>query len=174
LAVIGVSNYLGISGALVAEAMESFQGVKRRQEIRGEKRGITVMDDFAHHPTAVRETIAAVRSSYPGRRLIAVFEPRTNSSMRKVFQPVYPRSFDGADRVCIRSPSMLEKVPEAERFSAEALVADLQRQGRNAAFFPDTESIIASIVDTGRSGDVVLIMSNGGFDNIHERLLASL
>jgi UDP-N-acetylmuramate: L-alanyl-gamma-D-glutamyl-meso-diaminopimelate ligase len=174
LAVIGVSNYLGISGALVAEAMESFQGLKRRQEIRGEKRGILVMDDFAHHPTAVRETIAAVRSAYPGRRLIAVFEPRTNSSMRKVFQPVYPQSFDGADRVCIRSPSMLEKVPEAERFSAEALVADLQRQGRNAEFFPDTESIIASIVDTGRSGDVVLIMSNGGFDNIHERLLASL
>ncbi len=94
--------------------------------------------------------------------------------MRKVFQPVYPRSFDGADRVCVRRPSMLEKVPEAERFSAEALVADLQRQGRDAAFFPDTESIIASIVDTGRSGDVVLIMSNGGFDNIHERLLNAL
>jgi UDP-N-acetylmuramate: L-alanyl-gamma-D-glutamyl-meso-diaminopimelate ligase len=174
LAVIAVADRLGIAAAVVAEALESFQGVRRRQEIRGEKRGIIVMDDFAHHPTAVRETIAAVRSAYPGRRLIAVFEPRTNSSMRKVFQPVYPRSFDGADRVCIRRPSMLEKVPEAERFSAEALVADLQRQGRDAAFFPDTESIIASIVDTGRSGDVVLIMSNGGFDDIHERLLNAL
>jgi UDP-N-acetylmuramate: L-alanyl-gamma-D-glutamyl-meso-diaminopimelate ligase len=174
LAVIAVADRLGIAAAAVAEALESFEGVRRRQEIRGEKRGITVMDDFAHHPTAVRETIAAVRSSYPGRRLIAVFEPRSNSSMRKVFQPVYPHSFDGADRICIRRPSMLEKVPEAERFSAEDLVADLQRQGRDAAFFPDTESIIAFLVDTGRCGDVVLIMSNGGFDNIHERLLSAL
>jgi UDP-N-acetylmuramate: L-alanyl-gamma-D-glutamyl-meso-diaminopimelate ligase len=174
IAVIAIADHLGIAAPAVADALESFQGVKRRQEIRGEKRGIIVMDDFAHHPTAVRETIAAVRSSYPGRRIIAVFEPRTNSSMRKVFQPVYPRSFDGADRICIRRPSMLEKVPAAERFSAEALVADLQRQGRDAAFFADTESIIASIVDSGRSGDVVLVMSNGGFDNIHERLLKSL
>jgi UDP-N-acetylmuramate: L-alanyl-gamma-D-glutamyl-meso-diaminopimelate ligase len=174
LAVIAVADHLGISAAVVAEALKSFQGVKRRQEIRGEKRGIIVMDDFAHHPTAVRETIAAVRSSYPGRRLVAVFEPRTNSSMRSVFQPIYPQSFAGADRVCIRRPSMLEKVPAAERFSAEALVADLQSQGRDAAFFPDTESIIASIVNAGRSGDVVLIMSNGAFDNIHERLLEAL
>jgi len=91
-----------------------------------------------------------------------------------VFQRDYLQSFDGADRICIRRPSMLEKVPEAERLSAETLVADLQRQGRNAAFFTDTESIIASIADSGRSGDVVLIMSNGGFDNIHERLLEAL
>jgi UDP-N-acetylmuramate: L-alanyl-gamma-D-glutamyl-meso-diaminopimelate ligase len=174
LSVIAVADHLGISAAALAEALESFQGVKRRQEIRGEKRGIVVMDDFAHHPTAVRETIAAVRSAYPGRRLVAVFEPRSNSSMRKVFQPVYTQSFDGADRICIRRPAMLEKVPEAERLSAEALVAELQRRGRDAAFFTDTESIIASIVDTGRSGDVVLIMSNGGFDNIHERLLEAL
>jgi len=174
LSVVAVADHLGIPVAALAEALETFQGIRRRQEIRGEKRGILVMDDFAHHPTAVRETIAAVRSAYPGRRLIAVFEPRTNSSMRKVFQPVYPQSFDGADRICIRKPSMLEKVPEAERFSAEALVAELQGQGRDAAFFADTDSIIASVVATGRSGDVVLIMSNGGFDNIHERLLEAL
>ena len=174
LSVIAVADHLGIPGTALAEALETFQGIRRRQEIRGEKRGILVMDDFAHHPTAVRETIAAVRSAYPGRRLVAVFEPRTNSSMRKVFQPVYPQSFDGADRICIRKPSMLEKVPEAERFSAEALVAELQGQGRDAVFFADTDSIIASVVATGRSGDVVLIMSNGGFDNIHERLLEAL
>jgi UDP-N-acetylmuramate: L-alanyl-gamma-D-glutamyl-meso-diaminopimelate ligase len=174
LSVVAVADHLGIPVAALAEALGTFQGIRRRQEIRGEKRGILVMDDFAHHPTAVRETIAAVRSAYPGRRLIAVFEPRTNSSMRKVFQPVYPQSFDGADRICIRKPSMLEKVPEAERFSAEALVAELQGQGRDAAFFADTDSIIASVVAAGRSGDVVLIMSNGGFDNIHERLLEAL
>jgi UDP-N-acetylmuramate: L-alanyl-gamma-D-glutamyl-meso-diaminopimelate ligase len=174
LAVVAAADRMGIAAEALADALERFQGVKRRQEVRGEKRGILVMDDFAHHPTAVRETIAAVRSAYPGRRLVAVFEPRTNSSMRKVFQPVYPRSFDGADRICIRKPSMLEKVPEAERFSAEALVDELQRAGRDAAFFPDTDSILASIVATGRSGDVVLIMSNGGFDDIHARLLAAL
>jgi UDP-N-acetylmuramate: L-alanyl-gamma-D-glutamyl-meso-diaminopimelate ligase len=174
LAVIGVADRLGISAAVAAEALESFEGVKRRQEIRGEKRGVVVMDDFAHHPTAVRETIAAVRSAWPGRRLIAVFEPRTNSSMRRVFQAVYPRSFDGADLICIRRPSMLEKVPAGERFSAEDLVVELQRQGKTAVFFPGTDGIIDFLVATARSGDVVLIMSNGGFDNIHERLLESL
>lgn len=174
LAAVAVADRMGIPAAGVAGALESFEGVKRRQEIRGEKRGIVVMDDFAHHPTAVRETIAAVRSSYPGRRLVAVFEPRTNSSMRKVFQSVYPQSFDGADLICIRRPSMLEKVPPTDRFSAEDLVAELQRRGKAAVFFPDTEGIIEHIVAIGRRGDVVLIMSNGGFDNIHERLLGSL
>jgi UDP-N-acetylmuramate: L-alanyl-gamma-D-glutamyl-meso-diaminopimelate ligase len=174
LGVLAVAQHLGISAAAVAEAFESFEGVKRRQEIRGEKRGVIIMDDFAHHPTAVRETIAAVRSSFPGRRLIAVFEPRTNSSMRKVFQAVYPQSFDGANIVCIRRPSMLEKVPEAERFSAEELVHELNRRGRAAHFFPDTEAIIAFLLKTAAAGDMILIMSNGGFDNIHERLLESL
>jgi UDP-N-acetylmuramate: L-alanyl-gamma-D-glutamyl-meso-diaminopimelate ligase len=174
LAVIAVADHLGIPAAAAAEALESFAGIKRRQEVRGERRGIVVMDDFAHHPTAVAETIAAVRSGYPGRRLMAVFEPRTNSSMRKVFQPVYPQAFEGADVICIRRPSMLEKIPEAERFSSEDLVAELQRLGKTAAFFADTEGIIDFLVHTGRSGDVVLIMSNGGFDNIHERLLAAL
>ena len=174
LAAVAVADRMGVPAAGVGAALESFEGVKRRQEIRGEKRGIVVMDDFAHHPTAVRETIPAVRCSYPGRRLVAVFEPRTNSSMRKVFQSVYPQSFDGADLICIRRPSMLEKVPPADRFSAEGLVAELQRRGRAALFFSTTEGIIDHIVATGRSGDVVLIMSNGGFDNIHERLLESL
>ncbi len=174
LAAVAVADHLGIPAAAVAEALERFEGVKRRQEIRGEKRGIVVLDDFAHHPTAVRETVDAVKSGYPGRRLIAVFEPRTNSSMRKVFQPVYPRAFDGADVVCIRRPSMLEKIPEAERFSSEQLVAELQRRGKTSAFFPDTEGIIDFLLRTGRPGDVVLVMSNGGFDNIHERLLDAL
>jgi UDP-N-acetylmuramate: L-alanyl-gamma-D-glutamyl-meso-diaminopimelate ligase len=174
LAAVAVADHIGIPAAAVADALERFEGVKRRQEIRGEKRGIVVMDDFAHHPTAVRETVDAVRSGYPGRRLIAVFEPRTNSSMRKVFQPVYPLAFDGADVVCIRRPSMLEKIPAAERFSSEELVAELQRQGKTAAFFPDTEGIIDFVLRTGKPGDVVLVMSNGGFDNIHQRLLESL
>jgi UDP-N-acetylmuramate: L-alanyl-gamma-D-glutamyl-meso-diaminopimelate ligase len=174
LAGIAAADHLGIQPAELAAALESFEGIKRRQEVRGETRGIVVIDDFAHHPTAVAATIAAVKSAYPGRRLIAVFEPRTNSSMRKVFQSIYPRSFDGADLICIRRPSLIEKIPEGERFSPEGLVAELQRQGRDAHFFADTESIIDFVVRDGRSGDVVLVMSNGGFDNIHERLLESL
>jgi UDP-N-acetylmuramate: L-alanyl-gamma-D-glutamyl-meso-diaminopimelate ligase len=122
----------------------------------------------------VRETIAAVKSSYPGRRLIAVFEPRTQTSMRRVFQAVYPQSFAGADLVCIRRIPLPEKVPAAERFSSEALAAELRRRGKAAFFFEDTEGIIDFIVGSGQAGDVVLIMSNGGFDNIHERLLESL
>jgi UDP-N-acetylmuramate: L-alanyl-gamma-D-glutamyl-meso-diaminopimelate ligase len=174
LSVLAAADHLGIPAAAAAGGLESYEGVKRRQEIRGEKGGVMVMDDFAHHPTAVRETIAAVRSAFPGRRLLAVFEPRTNSSMRKVFQPVYPQSFDGADIICIRRPSMLEKIPEAERFSAEDLVHELERRGRKAHFFPDTETIIDFLVNTAAAGDMILIMSNGGFDNIHERLLQSL
>jgi UDP-N-acetylmuramate: L-alanyl-gamma-D-glutamyl-meso-diaminopimelate ligase len=174
LADIAVADHLGLPVAEIGAALESFGGVKRRQEIRGEKRGIVVIDDFAHHPTAVRETIAAVSSSYPGRRLVAVFEPRTNSSMRRVFQAAYAESFDPADLVCIRKPSMLEKVPEGERFSSETLAADLARRGKTSYFFPDTNGIIDFILADGRPGDVVLIMSNGGFDNIHERLLESL
>ena len=137
-------------------------------------RGVTVMDDFAHHPTAVRETIAAVKPFYPEGRLIAVFEPRTNSSMRDVFQSVYPKSFGGADLVCIRKPPLLSKIPENHRFSSEKLVTDLKENGIKAFFFDETEGIIAFVSKEAGPGDLVLIMSNGGFDNIHERLLSAL
>jgi UDP-N-acetylmuramate: L-alanyl-gamma-D-glutamyl-meso-diaminopimelate ligase len=149
----------------------TFQGVRRRQEIRGERRGITVMDDFAHHPTAVRETIRAVRPFYPDGRLVAVFEPRTNSSMRKVFQDVYPFSFDDADIVCIRKPSRLDKVPPEERFSSEKLVDDLNSRGKAAHHFSDTDTIIEFLLKEAKAGDMLLIMSNGGFYSIHEKLL---
>jgi UDP-N-acetylmuramate: L-alanyl-gamma-D-glutamyl-meso-diaminopimelate ligase len=174
LAAVAVGCHLGLTATDIGVALESFEGVRRRQEIRGEKRGILVIDDFAHHPTAVRETVRAVRGGCPGRRLVAVFEPRTNSSMRRVFQPVYPESFEGADIVCIRRPPLLEKIPEGERFSSENLVADLRRRGRAAHFFPDTDEILAFLLKTAVPGDVILIMSNGGFDNIHERLLEAL
>lgn len=174
LAAIAVSDHLGISGTVMASSLESFEGIKRRQEIRGKKNGVLVMDDFAHHPTAVRETIRAVKPVSGNGRLIAVFEPRTNTSMRKIFQDVYPHSFDGADLICIRKPPLLKKVPPAEWFSSEKLVADLKGQGKSAYFFETTDAIIDFLVQHVRSGDVVLIMSNGGFDNIHERLLVAL
>jgi len=174
LSVIAVADNLNIPPSVINDALETFEGVRRRQEIRGEKNGITVMDDFAHHPTAVRETIRGVKPFYPNGRLIAVFEPRTNSSMRKVFQDVYPLSFDEADMICIRKPSRLDKIPVEERFSSEKLVEDLRHRGKDAYHFSDTDSIIEFLIKEAKSGDVLLIMSNGGFDNIHARLLERL
>ncbi|MGA7143263.1 MAG: UDP-N-acetylmuramate:L-alanyl-gamma-D-glutamyl-meso-diaminopimelate ligase [Desulfobacterales bacterium] len=174
LSCVAAADRLAIPAEAVAAAFETFEGVKRRQEVRGEKSGITVMDDFAHHPTAVRETIRAVKPFCPGGRLIAVFEPRTNSSMRNVFQNIYPLSFDGADLICIRQPSLLEKIPPQERFSSQQLVADLKDRDKDAHYFTDTDAIIDFLVTEAKSGDLILVMSNGGFDNIHERLLSTL
>jgi UDP-N-acetylmuramate: L-alanyl-gamma-D-glutamyl-meso-diaminopimelate ligase len=174
LSVIAASEIQEIPVEKTAAALETFAGVKRRQEVRGVKNGITVMDDFAHHPTAVRETIRAVKPFYPRGRLIAVFEPRTNTSMRNVFQHVYPEAFDEADVVCIRKPPLLSKIPELERFSSEDLVRDLRRKGKDAHYFPDTDAIIDFVCGRAGENDLVLIMSNGGFDNIHERLLEAL
>jgi UDP-N-acetylmuramate: L-alanyl-gamma-D-glutamyl-meso-diaminopimelate ligase len=174
LAAIAAAYHAGIPQPVIAEALETFGGIKRRQEVRGVARGVTVIDDFAHHPTAVRETIAAVRPFYPDSRLIVVFEPRTNTSMRNVFQNQYAAAFDLADLICIRQPPLLAKVPEAIRFSSEKLVSDLNQRGKNALYFPDTDAIISYLICQARQGDVLLIMSNGGFDNIHERLLKGL
>ncbi|OEU83784.1 MAG: UDP-N-acetylmuramate:L-alanyl-gamma-D-glutamyl-meso-diaminopimelate ligase [Desulfobacterales bacterium S5133MH4] len=174
LAVVAMADDLGISKDIISKAFETFEGVKRRQEVRGMKRGITVMDDFAHHPTEVRETLAAMHAFYANSRIIAVFEPRTNSSRRKVFQKVYPESFDDADLVCIRKPPMLDKIPAEERFSSEQLTKDLRDRGKEAFCFLDTEAIIDYLTRIAEPKDVILIMSNGGFDNIHERLLKRL
>ena len=174
LAGIAVGRRLGLDRSTISHALESFKGARRRQEVRGIKRGVVVIDDFAHHPTAVRETVAAVKSFYKDRRLVAVFEPRTNSSRRNIFQADYASSFDRADRVCVREAPMLEKIAPDERFSSKKLVKDLCGRGLDAFFFADTDEIIRFLVDQSRAGDVLLIMSNGGFDHIHERLLALL
>jgi UDP-N-acetylmuramate: L-alanyl-gamma-D-glutamyl-meso-diaminopimelate ligase len=174
LAAAAVCRHLHIPASTIAHGLRRFQGVKRRQEIRGVKSGITVIDDFAHHPTAVYETIRALKPFYPDGRLIAVFEPRTNTSMRRVFQGVYPGAFDAADAILIRKPPLLSKIPAGERFSSKQLVADLIDRGKDAHYFEETESIIEHLVRTAEPGDAILVMSNGGFDNIHERLLERL
>jgi UDP-N-acetylmuramate: L-alanyl-gamma-D-glutamyl-meso-diaminopimelate ligase len=174
LPVIAIADHLSTPIEKISEALESFEGIKRRQQIRGQKNQVIVMDDFAHHPTAVRETLEAVKSFYTDKRLIAVFEPRTNSSMRNVFQGIYPQSFDFADCICIRQPPLLKKIPAAERFSSEQLVADLKKRGKDAYFFSDTDAIVEFLVRRAAPGDLILVMSNGSFDNIHERLLDRL
>ena len=174
LADIAVADRLMVPRPAVEKALETFEGARRRQEVRGVRHGITVVDDFAHHPTAVRETVRAIKPFCRNGRLIAVFEPRTNSSMRRVFQAVYPGSFDAADLICIRRPPLLSKIPRGERFSSEKLVADLTARGKKAHYFEDTEAIVDYLAVAARSGDTILVMSNGGFDNIHEKLLRAL
>ncbi len=174
LAVVALAHESGLDRIRVAEALASFRGVRRRQEVRGEKRGILIMDDFAHHPTEVKETVAAVRHAYPDRRLVAVFEPRTNTSRRNVFQELYPDSFKGADQVFVRQPPDLHKVSEDQRFSSQRLAADLAGRGLDARYFEDTDALLKGLLAECRAGDLVLIMSNGGFDGLHGRLLNSL
>lgn len=173
LAVIAAVASVGIDIRQINPALTSFKGVKRRQEIRGIAAGITVVDDFAHHPTAVNATIEALKP-HAANRLVAVFEPRTHSSMRKVFQNAYAKAFDVADLVLIRKPSALEKVPPDERISAKDLVEQLNKRGITAFYFENTKAIIKFMTRENRAGDLVLIMSNGGFDNIHQRLLEAL
>jgi UDP-N-acetylmuramate: L-alanyl-gamma-D-glutamyl-meso-diaminopimelate ligase len=171
---VAVGQRLGLDRAIISRALETFRGVRRRQEIRGVKHDITVIDDFAHHPTAVRETVRAIKTFYKDRRVIAVFEPRTNSSRRNIFQSVYVDAFDDADMICIRQAPMLDKIPAELRFSSEKLVRDLRRKSKDAHYFADTEQIIEFLITDARPRDVLLIMSNGGFDNIHQRLLERL
>jgi len=173
-AVIGLMHHLGFGRQAIREGLAGFQGVKRRQQVRGEVNGITVIDDFAHHPTAVRETTSALKLAWPGRRLIIVFEPRTNSSRRAVFQERYAGAFAGADMVVAREPVPLDTVPAGQQFSSEKLVHDLQQQGKTAYAFRDTDGILDFLGDAVRTGDVVAVLSNGGFDDIHERLLRRL
>lgn len=174
LSIVTLSDYLKIEIPLLSKAMEDFKGIKRRQEIKGEKRGVLVLDDFAHHPTSVRETISAVKKKYRGRRLIAVFEPRSNSSRRSVFQREYARSFDKADIILIPEPPMMEKIPPEERFSSPELVEALNKKGLDAHYCPDTRLLLDQIIRQSRQGDVILVMSNGPFDNLPERLLERL
>ncbi|MCU0593848.1 MAG: UDP-N-acetylmuramate:L-alanyl-gamma-D-glutamyl-meso-diaminopimelate ligase [Desulfobacterota bacterium] len=174
LSTLPLASFLGIETASLLSGLATFQGVKRRQEIKGEAKGVLVLDDFAHHPTAVRETLKAVKDKYRNRRLVAAFEPRSNSSRRNVFQEQYASAFDGADLVLIPEPPMKEKIPVEQRFSSEALVKDLALRGSSAFYFPDTGLLLEDLLQRRRAGDVVLFMSNGSFDNLPERFLKRL
>lgn len=171
LAVAALSNHLSIKPAVINSGLCHFKGVKRRQQVRGRVQDVTVIDDFAHHPTAVKETLAALRSAYPGQRLISVFEPRTNSSRRSLFQQQYVSSFDSADVILIREPVPLDNVAPDDHFSAKKLEEDLTSRGLDATSFDSTDGILTHLTATMRKNDVIAVLSNGGFDNIHERLL---
>ena len=175
LAAIAVTHRLGLSPAQIAAGLATYAHLKRRCEVRGVVRGITVLDDFAHHPTAVRVTLEGVRQAYPGARLWAVFEPRSATSRRAVFQQEYTEAFGLADRVLIADVyHHREQLPPEARFSPRTLVEALRERGVSAWFYPTTEEIVTHLGRDAQATDVILIMSNGGFDNIHQRLLTAL
>ena len=173
LAALAVGARAGLSAAALAAGLAAFRGIKRRQETVGTANGVTVLDDFAHHPTAVLETLGALRAGYPGRRIWALFEPRSASSCRRVFQEAFARAFGAADEVIIAGV-FRSSLPDAERLSAEQLVADLQAGGTAARHIPDVEAIVATVSAEARPGDLVVVMSNGGFGGIHGKLLQGL
>lgn len=176
LAVYAMGRGLGIEREKMLEGFRTFMGVKRRQEIRGERRGVLVIDDFAHHPTAVRETIEAVRAAYRGRRLWAIFEPRSNTSKRNIFEREFADALALADRIIVAGVYQAEKVPENERLSVENVVRRINRLDPEprAHVIANAADIASGVAREARPGDVVLVMSNGGFDAVQDKLLQAL
>jgi len=171
IAAIAAADSAGIDPQKAMDALGSFRGVQRRQEVVGDKAGILVIDDFAHHPTAVKETCRGMRARFPDARVVAVFEPRTNTSRRAFFQEAYVSAFLDADLIVLREPRDPEKFPEGDRFSSARLASDLNSLGKRASAFEGTDGIVQFLAHELQEGDVVLIMSNGSFDNVGSRLL---
>ncbi len=174
LGVMAVLLESGLNADRLAGGLERFRGVRRRQEIAGEVDGIVVMDDFAHHPTAVARTIDGVRERFPGRRIWAIFEPRSNTSRRNFFQREFTEALQRADRVIVASPFRAEAIPEAERFDSRAVADAIMRKGSDAHHIDTVEHIVEYVMRGVDRGDVLLVMSNGGFGGIHGKLLGAL
>jgi UDP-N-acetylmuramate: L-alanyl-gamma-D-glutamyl-meso-diaminopimelate ligase len=173
LAAIAVGAAVGLNTDTLADGLRRFKGVRRRMQLRGSAAGISVYDDFAHHPTAIEETLAGVRSAFPGRRVWAIFEPRSATSCRRVFQSDFARALSGADKVVL--PAVFRStLPDDQRLSAEQLIEDLKTAGVDARYIPRTDDIVPVVARETRGGDIVVIMSNGGFDDIHQKLLDAL
>ena len=169
------ARFGGVEPEAIRKALEQFKGVKRRQEVRGTtERGIVVIDDFAHHPTAIREAVAGLRKRYDGRRLWAIFEPRSNSTKRKVFQESLPAALATADAVCISSVSKPGNLAEEDQLDTEMVMQTLRNGGLPAFYEPDADAIVDRLREEAQDGDVVAVFSNGGFGGIHEKLLEAL
>lgn len=174
LGVVILALHNGILPEAIQQAFDGFSNIKRRQELRGVRRGIHIYDDFAHHPTAIRETIKALRQKHENQRLIAVFEPRSNTSVLKVHQAALTQAFENADEVLMASSHRMEKIPPQERLDVQAVMGEIQQKGKTAQAFEETAKMIEYLREHAQSGDIILIMSNGRFDNIHQVLLETL
>ncbi len=171
LGVVACARHCGLKNNQIQSAFDTFKGIKRRLEVRGISGGVTVVDDFGHHPTAIRETLRALRVKFASQKIWAIFEPRTNTTRRNVFQTELAASFAEADEVVIAQVARLELLPANERLDPARLMQDLKANGRNAAYLPTVESIVDHVAKTVEGGDVVCVFSNGGFGNIHAKLL---
>jgi UDP-N-acetylmuramate: L-alanyl-gamma-D-glutamyl-meso-diaminopimelate ligase len=174
LSVAAAAAEQGLSAEEIAAGLATFEGVRRRLEVRGEADGVIVLDDFAHHPTAIAETLRAARQRYPGRRLWAVLEPRSWSLRRNVFQDRLPEALSGGDEIVLAEVFGAEELPPAERLDPARLVRDLAELGRTARFLPHVDAITAHLAQHAGPGDVVAVMSNGGFGGLHDKLLVAL
>jgi UDP-N-acetylmuramate: L-alanyl-gamma-D-glutamyl-meso-diaminopimelate ligase len=174
LGVLGVALELGIMATDVQRALSEFESVKRRQEVLGTFRDVTLVDDFAHHPTAVAETLAALRGRFGKAKLWAVFEPRSNTTRRNIFQHDFAKAFDAADEIIFAAPYLVEKIPESERLHPEQIVADLKARGKKAFFLPSNDDIISLIARDAKAGDIICFMSNGGFGGIYQKTIQAL
>ena len=171
LAVVACAKHCGLKNHQIQSAFDTFKGVKRRMEVRGISGGITVLDDFGHHPTAIRETLRALRIKYPSQKVWAVFEPRTNTTRRNVFQNELADSFADADAVVVSQVARLEQLAPDERLNPEQLMKSIAAEGKEAAYLEDVEAIVGHLAKKAQGGDVVCVFSNGGFGGIHNKLL---
>ena len=169
-----MSLKLGLTTQEIQEGFHTFKGIKRRQEVLGVKNGVTVIDDFAHHPTAIQLTLEGIKEAYPGQRIWAIFEPRSATCKRKVFEDRLPKSFTPADLVIIADLFAPDKIDPKDRLNPELVVENINNDGGDAYFIPDTEALINKLITECRPKDVLLIMSSGGFSGIHQKLIARL
>src|SRR5258707_10831128 len=174
LAAIVVAQGRGIAGDAIAKALATFRSVKRRMEVRGEIGGVLVVDDFAHHPTAVKATIEAARGRWPGRRLWAILEPRSNSMRRKVFQDALPTALALGDRVILGGVFRAQQLGGENRLDPETVAQSVRVLGKDARVFPSSDAIAEHLGNEAKPGDLLLIMSNGSFDGLCEKLLKKL
>ena len=174
LGVVAAARHCGITNHQIQAAFDTFKGIKRRMEVRGVSGGVTVVDDFAHHPTAIRETLRALRIKFKGQKIWAVFEPRTNTTRRNIFQAELSAAFADADAVVIAQVARLELLAPAERLDPARLMQDIKAAGKDAAYLPDADAIVEHIAKSAEGGDVVCVFSNGGFGGIHGKLLERL
>jgi UDP-N-acetylmuramate: L-alanyl-gamma-D-glutamyl-meso-diaminopimelate ligase len=171
---VSAAHFYGISPAVIRAALLQFQGVKRRQEVRGIVEGITIIDDFGHHPTAIRQTLEGLAQRYTGSRLWALFEPRSNTTRRAIFQHDLPPAFAAAHGVVIGEVNRAADLSPEERLDANRLVADLQKAGHPAFHEPSADKIIEKLQPQLQRGDVLVLLSNGAFDGLHGKLLRGL
>jgi UDP-N-acetylmuramate: L-alanyl-gamma-D-glutamyl-meso-diaminopimelate ligase len=174
VAAIGVALDLGLSTQQIQEGLSTFRGIRRRQEIVAQIGDLLLIDDFAHHPTAIRVTTQAIRERFPKRRIWGIFEPRSNTARRNIFQDDLPRSFDACDIALFGWPYLYDKTPAEERLDIEKVVEDLKHRGTRAIAFPEVDQIVSYVNAKARPNDVIVVMSNGGFGGIHQKLQQAL